>query len=326
MKYRQLGNSGLTVSEIGFGTWGLGGNAYGPVDDTVSIDALKYAFESGVNFYDTADLYGSGHSEKILGSALKSVRDKIIIATKVGTLPHTGFYMPQDFSTEYIKKGIEDSLKRLQTDYIDLYQLHSPPTGILEKQGEEIVEVLSGLQKEGKIKTFGISVRSPEDGVIAVEQLDFPVVQVNFNLIDQRAVESGLFSLAASKNVGIIARTPLCFGYLTGKLRGNEQFKGIDHRANWPDNQLKRWAAAPDLFTFLNERKDRSPAQLALRFCLDHECVSTVIPGMMNRFEVSENVATSDLESLDNGDMERIKLVYQSNVFFDPSMKKVQGR
>ena len=322
MKYRKLGNTGIEVSEIGFGTWGLGGNSYGPVDDNVSRAALRVAFDSGITFYDTSDLYGNGHSEEVLGDALHDVRDKIIIATKVGTLPHTGFYMPQDFSSEHIRCGLEASLTRLRTDYIDLYQLHSPTVEILRQNGQ-IFTTLQTLKEAGKIRAYGISVRSPDDGVVAIKEFGFETIQVNFNLIDHRSIQNGLLDLAKNENRGIIVRTPLCFGYLTGKLHGNEKFEGVDHRANWPVEQLQRWAKSPDLFSFLNQGKNRTPAQLALRFCLDHESVSTIIPGMTNCNEVRENVQTSNMSALNQEEMSQIKMIYNSNIFYDKSFKKV---
>lgn len=322
MKYRKLGSTGIEVSEIGFGTWGLGGNSYGPVDDNVSRAALRVAFDSGITFYDTSDLYGNGHSEEVLGDALHDVRDKIIIATKVGTLPHTGFYMPQDFSSEHIRCGLEASLTRLRTDYIDLYQLHSPTVEILRQNGQ-IFTTLQTLKEAGKIRAYGISVRSPDDGVVAIKEFGFETIQVNFNLIDHRSIQNGLLDLAKNENRGIIVRTPLCFGYLTGKLHGNEKFEGVDHRANWPVEQLQRWAKSPDLFSFLNQGKNRTPAQLALRFCLDHESVSTIIPGMTNCNEVRENVQTSNMSALNQEEMSQIKMIYNSNIFYDKSFKKV---
>lgn len=321
MKYRKLGNTGIEVSEIGFGTWGLGGNSYGPVDDNVSKAALRFAFDSGITFYDTSDLYGNGHSEEVLGDALHDVRDKIIIATKVGALPHTGFYMPQDFSPLHIRQGLEASLARLRTDYVDLYQLHSPPVEILRQNGQ-IIATLQTLKDAGKIRSYGISVRSPDDGLVAIKEFDFETIQVNFNLIDHRSIENGLLDLAKNENKGIIVRTPLCFGYLTGKLHGNERFKGIDHRINWPIEQLQRWAKAPDLFSFLNQEKNRTPAQLALRFCLHHKSVSTVIPGMMNCNEVRENIEASNMLALSEEEMSQIKMIYNSNIFYDKSFKK----
>lgn len=321
MKYRKLGNTGIEVSEIGFGTWGLGGNSYGPVDDNVSKTALRFAFDSGITFYDTSDLYGNGHSEEVLGDALHDVRDKIIISTKVGLLPHTGFGMPCDFSPAYIRQELDVSLRRLRSDYVDIYLLHSPTIEML-REDREIVATLQILKEAEKIHAYGISVRSPDDGLVAIQEFGINVVQVNFNMIDHRAIDNGLFDVACEKKVGVIARTPLCFGYLTGKLHGNEKFEGIDHRANWPVDQRQRWANAPDLFLFLNQRKNRTPAQSALRFCLDHKSVSTVIPGMMNCNEVRENALASSLEALSAEEVARIKLIYENNVFYDHSAKQ----
>lgn len=321
MKYRKLGDTGFEVSEIGFGTWGLGGDSYGPVGDQVSTKALRRAFDLGVNFYDTSDLYGNGHSEELLGEVFKDVRDKIIIATKGGLLPHNGFHMPEDFSPQHLVHALERSLKRLNSDYIDLYQLHSPKIETIEKS-TEIIEVLERFQKEGKIRVFGISVRSPDDGKIAIERYSFPVVQVNFNMIDQRAIENGLFDLASEKQVGIIARTPLVFGFLTGKLDGNEQFQGVDHRANWPKEQLQRWAKASDLFSSLNNGKDRTPTQLALCFCLSHGAVTTVIPGMMNPEEVEENTGASELPRLTSKELRCIIQTYRGHDFYDKLAKQ----
>jgi aryl-alcohol dehydrogenase-like predicted oxidoreductase len=321
MKYRHLGATGLQVSEIGFGTWGLGGNSYGPVDDAVAMKTLCCAFDAGITFYDTSDLYGNGHSEELLGAALRRVRDRIVICTKVGLLPHTGFEMPFDFSPRHIRAGLEASLKRLQTDYVDLYLLHSPTLDILRRD-DTIAAVLMELRRAGQIRSYGISARSPDDALAAVREFGFSAAQVNFNLIDQRAIDNGFLSYAAEAQVGVIARTPLCFGYLTGKMTGEETFQGIDHRSNWPAEQLKRWAAAPDLFAFLNNGTQRTPAQLALRFCLDHPSISTVIPGMMQPREVVEDAAAVDLPPLESDELERIRLIYQTHTFFDQRAKK----
>jgi len=320
VRTRAVGRTGLEVSEIGFGTWGLGGDSYGPVEDAASLATLRFAYNSGVTFYDTSDLYGSGHSEKIVGEALKNVREHVTITTKVGLLPHSGFEMPSDFSPQHIREALEASLRRLQTDYVDLYLLHSPTLETL-RGDPAIMETLSDLQQSGKIRAFGASVRSPSDGVLAIREFDLPVIQVNFNLIDQRAITCGLFDLATQRGSGIVIRTPLCFGYLTGKLSGNETLPGKDHRANWPVEQLRRWASAPDLFSFINEGQSRTAVQLALRFCLDHPAVSTVIPGMMSQAEVRENLAAGSLAPLSAEELERIRLVYANHDFYDKNAK-----
>ncbi len=321
MKYRLLGKSGLRVSEVGFGTWGLGGTAYGEVDDQVSEATLLAAYERGVNFYDTSDMYGDGHSEELLGKVFRTVRSEVVLATKGGNLPHTGLHMPQDFSVPYLTRALEGSLRRLRTDTVDVYQLHSPILSELEAH-EEVISLLQRWVKEGKIRAYGVSVRSPKDGLTAIEQYGFSVLEVNFNMMDQRALDSGLLDLAVKNQVGLIARTPLVFGYLTGTLTGEEQMPSTDHRRNWPADQRKRWAKSSTLFDFLCLPDQRTSVQAALRFCLDHEAISTVIPGMMTPQQVEENIQASEIPSLSAAEREKIQTIYQTNEFYDPSSKQ----
>jgi aryl-alcohol dehydrogenase-like predicted oxidoreductase len=318
MKYRRLGKTGLYVSEIGFGGWGIGGDkngaiAYGPTDDRESLLALHRAFELGFNFYDVSDFYGFGHSECLVGEALKEVRSQVVIATKVGFLDAQG---TQDFSPEHIRQSIERSLQRLQTDYIDLYQLHSPSMEILE-QDNRILSTLQSLQTEGKIRSYGISIRSPDDGWMAVHKFGFKCIQVNFSLVDQRARENGLFAACEKQDVGVIIRTPLCFGFLSGSYSGDEGFAHSDHRSRWSPEQLRRWSQAHTLFSVaLVHDKKQTPAQTALRFCLSYPCVSTVIPGMLTREHVEENVLASSMGLLLEEERVKIQEVYQQNRFF----------
>ncbi len=318
MKYRKLGSTGLEVSEIGFGAWGIGGlshgaTSYGPTNDEESRLALRLAFDSGITFYDTSDLYGYGHSEKLLGETLKDVRQKIVIASKVGFLEHNG---PQDFSPRHIRKSIDLSLQHLRTGYIDLYQLHSPPMDLLERD-DSILYTMRSLQREGKIRAIGISVRSPDDGLTAVKKFGVKSIQVNFNLVDQRARENGLFDLAKKENVGIIARTPLCFGFLTGVYSPDSKFNRRDHRSTWSAEQIRRWANANQSFSSVLTRDERQTgAQAALRFCLSYRSISTVIPGMLTREEVRENVLASQLDPFSEVDLLKIKKEYGNNTFF----------
>lgn len=315
MEYRELGNTGLKVSEIGFGAWGIGGDSYGYANDDESKRALLSAFDNGINFYDTSDAYGDGHSERLIGVALKNVRDKIIIATKVGLLTYSGRSMAQDFSAAHIKNAIEASLKRLKTDYIDVYQLHSPPLDILSN--DESLRAFEDLKNQGKVKVLGISVRAPIDGVTAIESGCFECVQVNFNMIDHRFIEEGLQELVSKKKIGIISRTPLCFGFLAGRISENTVFKPADHRSHWSKGQLKLWAESVKLFESLYKRRGWTPAQLALKFCLAFDSVSTVIPGMMNCKHVEENSASSDLGSLSKDEISIINQIYKTHNFFE---------
>jgi aryl-alcohol dehydrogenase-like predicted oxidoreductase len=321
MKYRRFGSTELSVSEIGFGTWGLGGDAYGPTDDAQSVACLHHALEKGINFFDTSDLYGNGHSEEVVGTALRDRRARALIATKGGLLPHSGFHMPTDFSARYIRQAFEASLARLKTDYVDLYQLHSPEISHL-RDNPDVLETLRSLKKTGEARAIGLSARSPKDALAALAIFPFDSVQVNFNLIDQRAEDDGLFAYADKHDVAIIARTPLCFGYLTGRLTGSKaDFVGRDHRANWPEDQLRRWADAPGLFNGLIEKRGCSPAQLALLFCLSPALVSATIPGMMTLSEVDANASVSGMAPLTSAELAEIRAIYGSNTFYDANAK-----
>lgn len=317
MRHRKLGNTGLEVSEIGFGAWGIGGvtngaTSYGRTDDEHSRNALWRAFEFGINFYDTSDLYGYGHSESLIGEVFHECRDKVIIASKVGFLEHNG---PQDFSEAYIRKSIEGSLKRLRSEYVDLYQLHSPPLAQID--ADRVVDTLVALKQEGKLRAFGISARSPADALLAVEKYGFETVQVNFNLVDQRAVENGLFTVCGQKGVGVIARTPLCFGFLTGQFSSDVKFDSADHRSTWPPEQVARWAEAYKIFaTAVRKSSEQSYVQLALRFCLSYEGISSVIPGMLSVAEVEENVAASYFGPFNDAEIKKLNKIHQLNSFF----------
>ena len=317
MRYRQLGATGIRVSEIGFGAWGIGGNAkgavaYGPADEDESRKALLQAVELGVNFFDTSDFYGFGHSEEVLGRALRPVRSKVAIATKVGFLNAAG---DQDFSASHIERSLEASLRRLQTDYVDLYLLHSPPLGLLKSDGG-IVSTLERLKAAGRIRAFGLSLRAPDDGPVAVRELGFDCLQVNFNLLDQRALDNGLFDLCSRRNVGVIVRTPLVFGFLTGRYSATDNFDPSDHRRRRSPEQLERWATAHQLFAALvDARSGETPSQFALRFCLSFDCVSTTIPGMLKAEHVIENAKASDLGRLPHPACGRIAEIYREHGF-----------
>ncbi|MBI5394152.1 MAG: aldo/keto reductase [Verrucomicrobia bacterium] len=318
MKSRPLGRTGLTVSEIGFGTWGLGGNvggsvAYGPTDDRESLRALQAALDCGVTFYDTSDLYGFGHSEKLLGEAFAGKRNRVVIATKAGFVDARG---AQDFSTAHIRRALDASLQRLQTDHVDLLQLHNPPMDLLERNPETIA-ALKALQGEGKIRAWGISVRSPDDGLAAVERFAGPVIQVNFNLADQRARQNGLFDLCAQRGTGCIIRTPLCFGFLTRQAADGADYDPSDHRRRWSPEQRQRWMAAGEAFrAAAGGGGPHTDAQLALRFCLSYAAVSTVIPGMLTVSHVADNAAASALGALSADERRRTEQIYEEQAVF----------
>lgn len=315
MNYRNLGNSGLKVSEIGFGAWGIGGNAegaiaYGHTDDNESRRALHRAFDKGITFFDTSNLYGLGHSEKLIGEALHGVRDEIVIASKTGFVSLDG---QQDFSTSSLTRSLEESLTRLRTDRIDLFHLHNPTVELL-RSGKEIFPTLEKLRSQGKIRFIGISLCSPDDGSEIANSFFVHALQVNLSMIDQRALNNGLLDQCHEKNIGVIARTPLCFGFLSGRIPAQNVFPPDDHRSRWSSEQRKIWADAWQVFSKkLTVACGQTPAQMALRFCLSFPAVSAVIPGMLTVAEVNENAHASSFGPLSDEELEIIRKVYQKS-------------
>ncbi len=255
MKTRVLGRTGLRVAEIGFGGWAVGGNAhgnsYGPTDDATSIAAIRRAADRGVNVFDTADVYGWGHSEELLGEALEGRRDDVILATKVGgDFYHGGVRM--NFDPGYVAFALERSLQRLRTDHVDLYQLHNPPTETMSEPAT--YDVLETLKAEHKIDHYGVSIHEPAEGVLCIESGKPESLQVPFSLFRQEWIDE-LFAEARKANVGIIAREPLGNGFLTGKLRPGDRFPPGDIRHHWPAPMIAGRAMAAEHLSFLTGPK-----------------------------------------------------------------------
>ena len=309
MNYKQLGNTDLQVSEIGHGCWGIGSAAYGMTDHRESVATLKQSYQAGINFFDTADIYGEGFGETHLGETLKEVRHNIYIATKVGSVTHTGRRMPVALDDGHIRKSVDESLTRLQTDYIDIYQLHSPPVDRIHRA----LGIMQEIKEAGKIRYIGVSAKSPEDALVAAHDPRVDCIQINYNMIDQRARENGLFEQCQRFGVGVIARTPLAFGFLTGRFQAGTKFSIPDHRVNWSQEQIDLWAEAHHLFKQLHLNSGVTATQLALGFCLSEDAIDTTIPGMMTPLEVLENTATPHLT---HSEMGIIKYIYDSHNFF----------
>jgi len=294
MKYRELGKTGLKVSEIGFGAWAIGGdlhgNSYGPTDDKISTAALQRAIELGLNFLDTADVYGWGHSEELIGKCLRGKRDRVIIATKVGADFYRGMGF-QSFKADYIRYALEKSLTRLQTDYIDLYQLHNPPLRLINS--ESLYEVMKSLKKEGKVRAWGLSIFDPTEGLVALKVGQPDAIQVAYNLFNARAAEV-LFPAAYNAGCAIVVREPLSNGFLTGKRTENSLFEKTDFRYLWRKDFVNAKVSATRKLSFLSRPGVRTQAQCALRFALERPEVSVVITGMKTPEQVEENIAASE--------------------------------
>lgn len=309
MRYRPLGKSGLTVSEIGFGAWGIGGRtagetSYGETDDQRSRAALDRAFDLGITFFDTANVYGDGHSEALIGEVFAQKRDRVVIGTKAGL---TRFGDAPDFSPEALRRSLAGSLKRLKSDYVDLFQLHNPPADLFRRSPSSYA-ALETLQREGKVRAIGVSVKTPADALSILETHPVAAVQVNLNMLDVRAVEAGLLAAASKAGVGIIARTPLCFGFLAGTVAADTQFPPGDHRRGWARSQIERWTkGAEAMHAAAAAPAGQSHSQAALRFCLSFAAVSSVIPGILAPEEAAQNAAASGFGPLP--DMARDRIV-----------------
>ena len=308
MKYTNLGKRGPEVSTVGFGAWGISGRDWGTTDDTQSINAIHTALDNGINFIDTADTYGFGHSEELIAKALKerNDNDKIVIATKAGNNFYP--YLGKEFETtpgnpDYSKKHLvfaaEQSLKRLKVDVLDILQLHSPSTDLLEK--DEPWEALQLLKDQGKIKHAGWSVQSfkeTEQAFILDKHKDLiDVIQVRYNLLEREA-EKVLFPKAMEYGVGVIVRIPILFGLLAGKFDRNSVFPDTDHRRFnlSPENLDKYLTQLEKMKPFFDEHKKFSMAQLSLKFCVSHPACHTVIPGGKTAEQVKENAGASEID------------------------------
>jgi len=322
MNHRALGRTGLHVSEIGFGAWGIGGRtvaetSYGDTDDGTSLAALSHAFDRGITFFDTSPAYGNGHSEELIGQAFARCRDKVIVATKAG---FESWDRPPDFSPEALVASTERSLRRLRSDYIDLLLLHNPPIDGLH--ADDLREALERLGSRGKIRSWGASTRSPADALQALAAGDVPVIEANFNMMDVRAVSGGLFDEIMRRDVGFIARTPLCFGFLTGLIRRDTEFAPGDHRRNWSAAQLACWIdGARDLLAAVSAEPGPSGVLAALRFCLAFPQVSSVIPGILSPAEADQNAAASQLGPLDGEAVASVLAINRTRQFFVAAAK-----
>jgi aryl-alcohol dehydrogenase-like predicted oxidoreductase len=313
MKYRPFGRTGLQVSEIGFGAWAIGGNAYGnsygTTDDAESLAALNRAYDLGCTFYDTADVYGYGHSETLIGKALRGWnREDVILATKVGGDFYHGVTR-MNFRAEYVRFALEQSLRRLKTDYIDVYQLHNPPIEMI--RDGSLYTVLQDLQRSGKIRFYGVSIFEPQEGVRAIDVGQVQSIQAVYNLFDRRP-EAGLFDHCEESGVAFIAREPLANSFLTGKHQNldNAQFEPGDIRANWPRRYLHARVDAARHFDALRPAVYPSLAAFAIGFVLAQDAVSVVIPGCKTVAQVEENMAASDLPRFSQEQLEAVDGLY----------------
>jgi aryl-alcohol dehydrogenase-like predicted oxidoreductase len=319
MNVRPFNKSGKMVSEVGLGTWQIGG-AWGDVEDSTAMAILHTAAERGITFFDTADIYGDGRSEKFIGRFLREHSGEIFVATKLGRSSDPGW--PDNFTPKAIMRHTEGSLKRLGVERLNLTQLHCIPKEVLADGA--VFDTLRDLQKEGKIEHFGASVETVEEALICLEEEGIASLQVIFNLFRQKPITE-LFDKAREKQVSIIARVPLASGLLSGKMNRNTTFPETDHRNfNRNGEQFnvgETFAGLPfekgldlveELSTMVPE--GMTMAQTALRWILDFDAVTTVIPGASRPEQVVQNSIISELPPLSEELHRKIADFYRSSV------------
>jgi aryl-alcohol dehydrogenase-like predicted oxidoreductase len=314
MQYRELGRTGLKVSALGFGAWAVGGD-WGAVDDAESMAAFRRAIELGVNFFDTADVYGDGRSERLLGKLHKD-HSNIIIATKAGRRlsPHVAGGYNQANLTAFVER----SLKNLQTEALDLLQLHCPPTSVYYTP--EVFGVLDHLVQQGKLRFYGVSVEKVEEALKAIEYPNVQSVQIIFNMFRQRPAEL-FFDQAKKRKVGILARVPLASGMLSGKLTAESHFTSTDHRSyNRHGESFDRGEtfSGVDYKVGLHAVEQlkaicplgMSMPQFALRWILMFDAVTCAIPGAKRVAQASENFSAADLPPFTSDVMDGVHAIY----------------
>jgi aryl-alcohol dehydrogenase-like predicted oxidoreductase len=319
MNYRSLGRTGWRVSEISFGAWAIGG-AWGKVDDQESMATLHAALEGGVNFFDTADVYGDGRSERLLAKLKRERKEKFYIATKAGRrLP---VQTAECYSRKNLTAFVNRSLKNLNTDTIDLLQLHCPPTEVYYRP--DVFGILDDMVKAGKLRHYGVSVEKVEEALKAIEFPNVQSVQIIFNIFRQRPAEL-LFAEAQERKVGILARVPLASGLLSGKMSPASKFAKDDHRNfNRHGEAFDRGEtfSGVDFETGLSAVEQlkklvpsgASLAQFALRWILEFPAVTCAIPGAKRPAQVADNVAASDLPPLSRASLKRIGQLYDGQI------------
>ena len=316
LEYRELGRTGMKVSVVSFGAWPIGSD-WGLVNDKESLAALNRAVDLGVNFIDTADVYGDGRSEKLIGELLKGRKEEVFVATKAGQRldPHVA----DGYTLKNLETFVDRSLRNLQVDCLDLLQLHCPPTAVYSRP--EVYKALDQLQSKGKIRNYGVSVEKISEALASIEFPNVQSVQIIFNMFRHKPIEE-FFPKAKKRRVGILARVPLASGLLTGKITSSSTFPRDDHRNYNLHGEVfdrgetfsgvdldKGLAAVEELKRIVPKGMDFT--QMALRWILMFDAVTCSIPGAKRVEQVEDNVGAGDLPPLDHATMGRIQGVYE---------------
>jgi len=320
MEYRTLGRTGWNISVIGFGAWGIGGGDWGTTDDNTSLAALHKAIDLGVNFIDTADVYGDGHSEQLIAQVRKARSEQLIVATKAGRRldPH----IASGYNRQNLTAFVERSLRNLQTEALDLLQLHCPPSEVYTMP--EVFGILDDLVQQGKIRFYGVSVERVDEALKAITYPNLQSIQIIFNMFRFKPAEQ-FFAAARDRHVGILARVPLASGLLTGKFSSRTQFASSDHRNYNRHGEAfdqGETFSGVDYETGLQAVEKLRPllppsasmAQFALRWILMFPEVTSTIPGAKNPEQAQDNVHAATLPPLSDETMRLIQEVYDTSI------------
>lgn len=339
MEYRILNETGQKVSALGFGVWTVSTTMWGITDYVFAVKMLKRAFDLGINFYDTADVYGDGEGETILANALGSHRDELVIATKFGYdfYNHPGLQegqreRPHDWSSVFVRKACEESLRRLNTDRIDLYQLHNPRMDALEN--DELFETLEALKQEGKLKGYAAALgpalkpdRQVEEGLYCVEKRRMPI-HIIYNMLEQQIGEV-VCPAAEANNVSILVRVPHASGVLEGSYSTDTTFAPTDHRSHRvTTNEMKRkWLydglLKLEKLRFACEGAGRTPAQMAIQWLLSKPSIRGIFPNIYDEAQLQEFASASETPPFSEEELNRVEDLYRHDFYLEEPVEAV---
>jgi len=320
MKYRKLGNTDIAVSEVGFGVWTVSTGWWGEVVDDRSVRLLRQAHERGINYFDTADTYGSGKGETLLADAFGHMRDEVVISTKIGydfynhTARRGQQERPQNWSEDFLRFALEQSLKRLDTDYVDFLQLHN--TKMDAAEDDELFALMEAFKEEGKIRAYGAALGPKigwrDEGVKMMRERDLAGVQMIYNLLEQDPGRD-LIEAARDTDTSLVVRVPHSSGMLEGRYDENTTFDPNDHRRHRPKEWLTTGLQKVESLSFLTESGERTLGQAALKFVLASPEVVSTLPNIYDEEQIEEFAATSETPDLSSEELSRVAELYENN-------------
>jgi aryl-alcohol dehydrogenase-like predicted oxidoreductase len=326
MRYRNLAGTEIDVSEVGFGVWTVSTGWWGEVDDERSVRLLRSAFEKGINYFDTADTYGSGLGETILAEAFGGMRDEVVISTKIGydfynhTQRRGQQERPQDWSEDFIRFALEQSLTRLGSDYVDFLQLHNTKMDAIED--DALFELMEGFKGEGKIRAYGVALGPKigwlEEGVKAMRERDLAGVQMIYNLLEQDPGRA-LIEAARETETSLVVRVPHSSGMLEGRYTEETTFAKNDHRRHRPKEWLLDGLKKVDQLSFLTESGERTLGQAALKFVLASPEIVSTLPNIYDEEQLDEFAAAPDTPDLTEDELARVAELYENNFGLEAS-------